>query len=71
MIRALMLAILLTVYPISRFLMECVRTDEPGVLGTGLTIGQVVSLLLLAAAAALWFTLLRRPPGKALPVQQP
>lgn len=63
-----LLALLLTIYPISRFLMEMLRTDEPGVLGTSLSIGQIMSVLLLVVAAGLWIYLLRRPPGKALPV---
>jgi phosphatidylglycerol:prolipoprotein diacylglycerol transferase len=63
-----LIAILLTLYPINRFLMELIRTDEPGVLGTGLTIGQVVSLLLLALAIALWVFILRRPKGRAFPM---
>ena len=48
--------------------MEMLRTDEPGVLGTSLSIGQIMSVLLLVVAAGLWIYLLRRPPGKALPV---
>lgn len=64
-----LLALLLTLYPISRFLMEFIRTDEPGILGSGLSIGQIVSLLILAATAGLWFYVLRKPPARALPVQ--
>lgn len=60
-----LLALLLTLYPINRFLMEFIRTDEPGVLGTHLTIGQVISLLLLATGVGLWFYILRRPARKA------
>jgi phosphatidylglycerol:prolipoprotein diacylglycerol transferase len=63
-----LLAIVLTIYPIDRFLMETIRTDETGVLGTIFSIGQMVSIILLLAAAGLWFLLLRRPPGKALPL---
>jgi len=62
-----LLALLLTFYPINRFLMEFIRTDEPGVLWTRLSIGQIISLLLLTAAAGLWVYVLRRPPGKAYP----
>ena len=58
-------ALLLTLYPVSRFLLECIRTDEPNVLGLPLHTGQVVSLLALAAAAGLWFHVLRRPAGRA------
>jgi phosphatidylglycerol:prolipoprotein diacylglycerol transferase len=61
-----LIALLLTLYPINRFLLECIRTDEPGVFGTPLHTGQVVSLMALAAAAALWWHILRRRPGRAL-----
>jgi phosphatidylglycerol---prolipoprotein diacylglyceryl transferase len=62
-------ALLLTLYPVCRFLLECIRTDEPGVLGTPLHTGQVVSLLALVAAAGLWALVLRRPPARALLAQ--
>jgi len=60
------IALLLTLYPINRFLLECIRTDEAGVFSTGLSTGQVVSLIALAASAGLWFYVLRRPKGRAL-----
>ncbi len=63
-----LLALLLTIYPVSRFLIEILRTDEPGMFGTVLSIGQIVSVLLLLVAAGLWIFLLRKPPGKALPM---
>ncbi len=56
-------ALLLTLYPIARFLIEIVRTDESAVFGTGLSISQNVSLLMLLCAAGLWTYILRRPPG--------
>ncbi len=46
-------ALLLTLYPISRFTIEIIRDDEPGAY-CGLTISQVVSLVLLLAAVAMW-----------------
>jgi phosphatidylglycerol---prolipoprotein diacylglyceryl transferase len=57
---------LLTLYPTTRFLMEMIRTDEPGMFGTGLTISQLVSLGVLACAAALWIYLRSRPTGSVL-----
>lgn len=48
------LAWLLTLYPITRFLLEMIRVDEGSFLNTGLTISQLISLILLAVAAALW-----------------
>ena len=60
------IALLLTLYPVNRFLLECIRTDEAGVFGTGLSTGQVVSLIALAASAGLWFYVLRRPKGRTL-----
>lgn len=59
-------AMLLTLYPITRFILEILRTDEPGVFGTGLTISQMVSLILLLCAVALWAYVLVKLPGKAL-----
>jgi len=58
-------ALMITVYPITRFLLEIIRTDESAIFGTGLSISQNVSLTLLLAAACLWFYILRRPAGKA------
>jgi len=54
-------AIMLTVYPIARFLLEMIRTDESGVFGTNLSISQNVSLGLLVCAVGLWFYILRQP----------
>lgn len=62
------LAWLMTLHPISRFLLEVVRVDEPGVFGTSLSIGQVVSLVMLAGAACMWAYLYRQPLGTRLPV---
>jgi len=54
-------ALVLTLHPISRLLLEAIRVDEPPALGTPLSISQVVSLVLLALAAALWLWLSRQP----------
>jgi len=58
-------ALMMSIYPVTRFCIENLRTDEAAVSGTGMSIGQCVSLLTLAIAAALWFTILRRPKGTA------
>jgi len=58
-------ALMISIYPVSRFLIEILRTDENPVFGTGLKISQNVSLVLLLFAAGLWFYVLRRPRGKA------
>ncbi len=47
-------ALMLTLYPISRILLEWIRSDEPGIGGTALTISQWVSLCLLAVAIGWW-----------------
>ncbi|NLX96133.1 MAG: PDZ domain-containing protein [Rhodopirellula sp.] len=60
-------ALLLTLYPISRFILEIIRTDESSIFGTGLSISQNVSLLVLVAAVGVWFYVLRRPAGTAFP----
>ena len=53
--------LMLTIYPITRFLLEIIRTDESAVFGTGLSISQNVSLLLLAAIAVMWYFVLKSP----------
>jgi len=58
-------ALMLSIYPVSRFLIEILRTDESPIFGTGLSISQNVSLVILLFAAGLWFYVLRRPRGKA------
>jgi len=60
-------ALLLTLHPISRFLLELIRDDEPGQFGTALTISQWLSLVMLLVATGLWWYLLRQPRGRALP----
>lgn len=58
--------LMFTLYPVSRFLLEMIRTDEASIFGTGLSISQNVSLIVLALAVAGWFWLLRTPPGRKL-----
>lgn len=65
------LAWLLTLHPLSRFLLEVVRIDEPGQFGTGLSIAQLISLGFLVGAAALWMYLHRQPRGTVLPEHLP
>lgn len=60
-------ALLLTLHPISRFLLELIRDDELGQFGTALTISQWLSLAILLAAVGLWWYVLRQPRGRALP----
>lgn len=47
-------ALMLILYPIGRFLMEIVRQDEAGQFGTGLTISQLVSLVMVLAGFAMF-----------------
>jgi phosphatidylglycerol:prolipoprotein diacylglycerol transferase len=54
-------ALMLTIYPIARFLIEIIRVDEDAVFGTGLSISQNISLGLLAVMIVYWFWLLRQP----------
>jgi phosphatidylglycerol:prolipoprotein diacylglycerol transferase len=58
-------AIMMSVYPIARFLLERIRTDEPKMFFAGMTIGQVTSLGILTFAVGMWLYLLRRPRGTA------
>ena len=54
-------AIGLTIYPITRFLIEFIRNDEPGLLGPQLTISQWISagMFLIAIGYMVWLS--RRP----------
>lgn len=61
-------ALELTLYSFLRILEEAIRTDEPGMFGTPLTISQIVSLGVLAGVSVLWVYLWRKPYGSALPV---
>ncbi len=55
-------AVAVTIHPISRILIEMIRVDEPPALGTPFSISQLISLVLLGAAAILWVVTFRRPP---------
>ena len=54
-------ALVLTLHPISRMLLEAIRIDEPPALSTPLSISQLVSLVLLTLAGALWWWIARQP----------
>ncbi len=54
-------ALLMSTYPVSRFFIESLRSDEADVLGTRMSIAQNVSILLLVCAVALWIYVLRQP----------
>jgi phosphatidylglycerol:prolipoprotein diacylglycerol transferase len=55
-------ALVLTLHPIARLLLEAIRVDEPPALGTPFSISQLVSLVLVALGAALWWWTFRQPP---------
>ncbi|MCS7238122.1 MAG: prolipoprotein diacylglyceryl transferase [Thermoguttaceae bacterium] len=60
-------AMMFTVYPLTRFLLEILRDDEPWVIAgqnLGLTIAQTISLVLLAGAVILWLYIFRTKPGR-------
>lgn len=62
------IALLLALHPISRFLLEIIRTDEPAVFGTGMSISQNISILLFACGLALWWYLSKQPRGIVWPL---
>jgi phosphatidylglycerol:prolipoprotein diacylglycerol transferase len=64
-------ALLITIHPLSRFLLEMIRSDEPGRFGTDLTIAQWMSIAIAACGALLWVYLERQPRGSALPLAAP
>ncbi|HEV7224199.1 MAG TPA: prolipoprotein diacylglyceryl transferase family protein, partial [Pirellulales bacterium] len=61
-------ALMVTIHPVARFLQEIIRTDESAVFGTGLSISQNISLLMLVGAAGLWLYLTRRPRNVVWPL---
>lgn len=56
-------ATMLGLYAATRFLLEIVRTDEPGVWPFGLSISQNISLLILLGVGIFWWVQSRRPPS--------
>jgi len=48
---------MIIIYPVIRFMLEAVRVDEGGQLNTGLTISQIVSMLLILVGFGLWLFL--------------
>ncbi|MDV7390743.1 prolipoprotein diacylglyceryl transferase, partial [Arthrospira platensis SPKY1] len=62
-------AAMLVLYPLTRILLEAIRVDEGGKFGTILSISQIVSLGVIAAALVLWSYILRQPKGSVLPPQ--
>ena len=54
-------ALMMTIHPITRFLLEIIRVDESAVFGTGLSISQNISIAFLVFAAGLWLYLSQQP----------
>lgn len=59
-------ATLLTLFPITRFLMEIIRIDEPHAFWLGMTISQLISVLLIAASVPFWYWVLRQPKDRMM-----
>lgn len=55
-------ALVLTIHPVSRFLLEVIRIDESPVFGTGMSISQNISIAIFAVGAGLWVYLFWRCP---------
>lgn len=60
----ILIALTLTIYPVTRFLLEIVRKDEGIVNGFGFTISQTISFGVVAVAILIWYFALNQPPGK-------
>jgi phosphatidylglycerol:prolipoprotein diacylglycerol transferase len=66
------MALMLMLHPISRFLLETIRVDEAPVWGTGLSISQNLSVGLFLVGLGLWVAVGRKPRGNlAFPLVQP
>ncbi|MFW6170120.1 MAG: prolipoprotein diacylglyceryl transferase [Planctomycetota bacterium] len=63
-------ALLVSIYPVTRFLLEVIRADEPSLFAMELklTISQSISLVLFLGVIGLWIFVLSRPKGSALPL---
>jgi phosphatidylglycerol:prolipoprotein diacylglycerol transferase len=57
-----LVALVLTIHPVSRFLLEIVRVDEGAVFNTGMSISQNISIAIFVGGILLWTYLLRRRP---------
>jgi phosphatidylglycerol:prolipoprotein diacylglycerol transferase len=66
------LALGLTIYPITRFLLEMIRTDEGGLFAVDykVTISQAISVGFAALVVALWVYIFTRPRQTALAIWQ-
>jgi prolipoprotein diacylglyceryltransferase len=56
---------MLTLYAVTRFLLEIIRTDEPGLGPLDLSISQYISMLILIGVGIFWFIQTRRLPQKS------
>jgi phosphatidylglycerol:prolipoprotein diacylglycerol transferase len=61
----------ITLYAVTRFILEIIRVDEAPIFGTGLSISQNVSLVMLVLAAGLWVYILRQPRREETPPGRP
>ncbi|MCA1685313.1 MAG: prolipoprotein diacylglyceryl transferase, partial [Planctomycetia bacterium] len=57
------MALLMVTYPVTRFLIEGLRDDEPAVLA-GLTMSQWISVMIFVGGLAVWRYLLSLPRGR-------
>lgn len=62
-------ALTMTLYPVTRFLLEIIRTDETAIFGTGLSISQNVSIILLVGIVGLWLYIMVRKQSDSAAVQ--
>jgi len=52
---------MLTLHPISRYLLEQIRIDEASMFGTDWSISQLISMAAIVGALVLWAYILRQP----------
>ena len=64
------MALLMVLYPLTRWLIECLRGDEPAILA-GMTLSQNISLGLFLLGLAVWARLLAQPAGRHVDVAVP
>lgn len=62
-----LLALVLSLHSLSRFLLEQIRIDEAGIFGTPFSISQLISIAAFAGALILWAYILRQPTSRLAP----
>jgi phosphatidylglycerol:prolipoprotein diacylglycerol transferase len=64
------MALLMVTYPVTRFLIESLRDDDPSIY-LGMTLSQLISAMLFPAGLAAWWYITRQPEGRYADTAEP